>query len=279
MNYYKSSKCIFCFNQISYTIALQIANNSQERTIIVVSRNRVQYGPVKNGLVFDYSVWLAAAIFLISTITNKLEIVIPHAKGGRLLRWIEKASKSLSYIDDGMDSFRDQPKNIDIGRLRHGSPYYSFDYKIPIANWAAQLRVIRVGPLSMLANDERPVLQLNAYQCLIVESPGVELEQRAYKYDAIFVARHPNSSKQKAFDKRVVSSGDAVYSLEKTLLQYPGAIVVGESMALVFVLCYLKDLSRVHVSLHREQFENLSVLHPLLAQCAGGVSFAKEPSQ
>lgn len=258
----------FCLNQVSYIVASEAAKKLPGNNILIVMPNRVRVHPQTPVRSYRYRVSIAVIVLALSLMTRKVEVVLPHTKAaGRLTRWMFRYAKSLSCVDDGMDTFRDKPKNVELDWLRPGMTYYTFDYGMPVAKWVMNIRIVPVCPIGNLSDDVKPVLLLKEYGCLIVESPGVDLDVDFSCFGALFCIAHPNPTKKRPTKMALNSESGANYSVEKTVLAFDGNIVLGETMVLVFALLCLPDLSRIHVRLTEEQYRNLTCLHPLLGRC------------
>lgn len=256
---------------MSYIIAFEAAKQLAGINLLIVTPDRVRVHSDSCVKVLEYNPVIVAAVLILAVLSRRLEIVLPHAKGGRLTGWFVKFSRNspynLSYIDDGMDTFRDTPKNIELDFVRDGSKYYSFDYANPVAKWLDTFEVVPVCSIATIADDVKPALNLKKFDCLIIASPGVDLNADFSKFGEAFYITHPNYFKKQSIsiDHNVESGLNC--SVEKTIIGFNGKVVVGESMVLVFAMLCVSDTSRIHVYLNVDQYHNLSSLHPLLCKC------------
>ena len=258
----------FCFNQVSYILAYEATiklSNYYSYIIIMPNRVRAYTNPQVKSL--KYNPLIAVVLLFLSTVFSGVEIVLPHAKGGRLTRWMAYFSKNLSFIDDGMDTFRDQPKNLELEFLRHGSKYYSFNYPVPVSHWLKDLDIVGVCEISKLLKDEKPTLDLKDYDCLVIESPGVDLSNDFSKQGRVFFIRHPSYIKNQPIDKNIEFESGLQCSVEKTILGFNGEFILGETMVLIFALLCYPDKSKIHVYLDRSSFDNLTCLHEVFSDC------------
>jgi hypothetical protein len=252
-------KIIFCYNQVSYTIAREFDNKYGSFNIIIVDKNRVRtIDKMFNEI--GYSRFIAFLILILSIFPIIFEIVIPHTNGGKILSLISRYANNLSYIDDGMDTFRESPKNIDLKALRLKLKYYTFNSKIPTANWLLKLDIIKLAELSSLMIDSRDFIDLSQYDRIVIDSPGVIIENFNF-INTLFII-HPNKSKSSNFFKNSIKGN--LIALEKSLHDYKGEIIVGESMVFIFLLNCLSDLSKITLCLKKSDYLNLKCLHSYL---------------
>ncbi len=249
-------KFIFCYNQISYVLAKEFDNQYNSINVIIFDGKRIKTRNQKF-TEFHYSRLIAFLILLLCFIPFFFEIVIPHTKGGKLISLISRFSSNLSYIDDGMDSIRERPRNLDLDSLVPNMKYYSFNYKHPTANWLKKLQVIKLIGVDSLLFDTRDVFDFGIYQQVIIDSPGVSSVHFS-SIGSIFIT-HPNKSKSTNFFNNCIK-GNSI-ALEKSLFDYRGEIIVGESMVLIFLLNCIGDLSNLTVYLNESDYKNLVCLH------------------
>lgn len=258
----------FCLNQVSYIVASKAAAKLPGFNMLVVMPNRVHVDPHSPVRSIKYQSLVAALVLALSMITKRVEVSLPHTKAaGRLTRCMSKHSKNLTYLDDGMDTFRNQPKNIELHLLRADSKYYTFDHGIDLPKWLANVQIVPVCPVGNLANDPKSKLNLDGYDALIIESPGVDISSDFSKFGKVFYLTHPNHNKSRGLKFGGDSASGADFSVERTLLEFEGIVIVGESMALVFALLCLPSCSKIRVYLDRSQYENLSSLHLRMESC------------
>lgn len=257
----------FCFNQVSYVLAYEALKGDSRVNCIIIMEDRVTPHSESGVVTLKYNPLIALVLLISSSIFRSIEIVLPHAKAGRLIRKMAFYSKRLSFIDDGMDTFRDQPKNIELNLLNSGARYYSFRYKIPVAQWLEKLDFVGVCDISKLMDDVKPTLVLDGYDCLVIESPGVTLGLVGKKYEKVFYIRHPSFIKNQSLSIKIDFENGKNCSAEKTISEFSGNLVIGESMALIFSLHCCQDKSKIHIYLDQQSFDNLSCLHDEFSGC------------
>lgn len=256
---------ILCFNQVSFVIACEMAKSNCYKSQIIIIPKRVHKNNDDDLYIVAYNPISALFIFIVSLFFKNIEVVIPHPKGGRISRWMAKYSRNLSYIDDGMDTFRDKPKNIELNLIGKGTNYYSFDYEFPIAKWLDGLNVVPICSVRCLANDVKPPVNIDGFDGLVIESPGIDMNADYVNNGNYLLFRHPSYKKnQNVRDVRQSVSG-LEYSLEKSLLNCSGGVIVGETMALIFALSCMTKEVHIHLHLTAAQYGNLSCLHLVLS--------------
>jgi hypothetical protein len=261
-------KILFCYNQVSYSLAKNIENNGLFNNVIVISQKRISRTINKNGIFeVNYNTFLAFIVLIISIFPIGVEIVIPHTRGGKILNIISKIAYKLSYIDDGMDTFREIPKNVDLSQLRSNSNYFTFDYKISIATWLKDINIIKVIGINELTNDGKLAIDLEIYQNVIIESPGIIGYDFRLVDSKYFVIQHSNPNKNINQLKLISNQNGKNFSLEKTLKSYRGEIILGETFILIYLICSNYNLSNITLCLYRSDYNNLKCLHLFFEQC------------
>ena len=218
-------------------------------------------------MTLKYTKFIGLVVLSLSFVSGRVETVLPHSNGGRIIKWLAKLSRNLSFIDDGMDTFRDVPKNLDVSLIRDRSKYYSFNYPVSVASWLAGIEIIGACNILELSRDPKPSLNLTEYDFLVIESPGVSVSDIKVNYANLFFIRHPNYMKNKEISKSIDFANGLDCSVEKTITDFRGSVVVGESMAMVFALFSFQDKSKIHIHLKRSSFDNLRCLHDAMSEC------------
>lgn len=261
-------KVIFCYNQVSYIIAKNIGSNDFLGNVVIISENRIERTSKKRGVLeFNYSSFFALFVLLVSFIPFGIEIVIPHTKGGEILKILAKFANKISYVDDGMDTFREIPKNIDLDVLTKKTKYFTFDYKIPVAAWLRNISQINVVGINELEEDMKPKVDLSLFSHVIIESPGILAYDLSLVDSNFFVIQHPNPKKNIDLLKFNSNQNGRNISVENTLKYFNGELILGETLILAYLFSINYDLSNIILCLNRSDYENLKCLHPLFLKC------------
>jgi hypothetical protein len=163
-----------------------------------------------------------------------------------------------------MDSFRDTPRNININNIKKNTKYYTFNYNIPIANWQNKFLIIKISDFIKLAEKSNYIFDYNTYEQLIIESSGVNLNKIDNIKSSLLI-KHP--SKIKNIDSNIIIPSSYNHSIEASLLNYKGKIIIGETMVLIFLFHINYDKSKIILHLNQADYINLSCLHPFFEKC------------
>lgn len=261
-------KVVFCYNQVSYIIAKEIGKKSNGFNLLINSDIRITRTARRKGVLeINYNSYLAFAVLLICFIPKLMEVVIPHTKGGKIVSLIAKYSSFLSFIDDGMDSFREKPKNLDLNLISNNSNYYTFNYKLPFASWLNNVKKIKVAEVSDLSYDIKPKFDFSNFETVIIESPGVKVEKIEFDPAKTFCVKHPNPNKSNLEFKALFGDTGKNIPIEKSLDGFKGRIVIGETMVLIYLFHANISPKQITVCLKESDYMNLSSLQEYFSHC------------
>jgi predicted Fe-Mo cluster-binding NifX family protein len=194
-----------------------------------------------------------------------LEVCVPHFRGGRLIRAYASYAKKTSAIDDGLDTFREFPRNIVVSDFKIGSNYYTFNYDIRFASWVEKFNIIKVCELNEIGKSSKKILDLNDFDAVLVESPGVEaLQLFDLKFARVLVVKHSNPNKSIKALQSYSSSIGSDFALEKSIENFRGTLIVGESMTAVFALMLKSPAFKLVIAIQRDNKKNLASLVQVL---------------
>lgn len=254
-------KIFFCFNQISFAIAKEYQKKSKFIVIIIAAPERIKIHKSKN--VFFYKRYIGKLVLFLSALTKQIEVIIPHDEGNKTHKKISIYAKNISLIDDGLDSFRKNPKNISQQLLRRVKKYYTLDHELPMAQWTKSLDLIKVCPMESLLDDIKPAAILDNFKTIIFESPGINFND-INPDETTVVFCHPNINKRMSGTLDIKKIDSQEYNAEKTLLNFKGDVFIGESMLLIFALQSKNvNLTKLHIHISEDQFRNLECLQRL----------------
>ncbi len=258
-------RIVFCYNRISYVIACELAKKDDHiRHVIYYSCDRIVPSPSETalGAVPLRRKKLLIGVFM-AVFFRPDEVLIPHFKINRQINYIAHRSKKLSLLDDGLDTFRETPRNLTPSNFEKGTFYYTFSYDVSLARWLSPFVLNKVCGLSELVQDRRPPRNLKGMPCLVIESPGITPAFVRDLPSSSTLVKHPNWNKNTLRDSGIASIEGEI-ALERSLLSFNGRLIVGESMVLVYALL-MKDRSfRITACLDRKTLKNLRTLHILL---------------
>lgn len=234
-------RVIICANQISLTIAVNLASKDKLgiKTIVFYDSSRCDAD------VFDmlelelikYSRWTFLFYIINNYFIPPFEICVPHFKGGRLIRIYAKYAKKISAIDDGLDTFREYPRNIDPSDFKLNANYYTFNYDVNLAAWLGNFNLVNVCELEDIARSRKKTLNLNDFDVILVESPGIEsVDLQILKSSRVLLVKHSNPNKNISAFKCYQFIIGSEFALENSIKGYQGTLVIGESMTAVYAL-------------------------------------------
>lgn len=262
------TRVVFCPNQIAATLALGMARSlaTPQRLEVVFWSGRCDVSALQAHGVpcYPYSRAACLKILLRHGLTGKIECVLPHRRLGRVINGFAAVCSSIAIVDDGLDTLRDTPRNIDPAEFPAGTTYYTFTYPGTLGRWLGRFEVRRVANLSMLAETGRPQMELRGVRRLVVESPPLEGIQAELDLGnaGTLVVLHSNVNKRtlKWPGMRTVNGADM--SIEGSLSQFEGEVVTGETMVAVYALSIAQRAFSLKIHLTAAQAANLE---PLIA--------------
>lgn len=266
----RQSRVIFCPNQITVSLAYEISHRDETfaKTTIIYWPDRCDVTRLlADGICcIPYSRTACTKYLLTHLLFTRIEALLPHRKLGRFITWMSHLCASTALIDDGLDTLRQEPRNVDPNKFKHGALFYTFNYGIPLGKWLERFTLVRVSSISVLAESSRIQLDLKNIRCLIVESPPLNLVEERIDLgrDDCLLVRHSNVNKRAIKNWRGRSVNGADVALEQSLKDFEGEIVVGESMVAVFALMYEHPKYRVNIYLTRDGIQNLTPLVNLI---------------
>lgn len=259
-----------CYNEVSYVVAAEHALRSSaadDPTILYASERikvRKQYEGLRHRPLTRTQLALACIRLAMS---SRSVVYVPHHRTPRSVAWLLRRASSWALVDDGLDTLRERPKNIDVDALTQRPSLLTFTDYSQLAGWTRGVDVVRVCSLSKLAREHDDRLDLGAYRTIIIDSPGVDPSHlpAAVNRDpaTLLVFVHGNPNKRGAVREDSTTAAAGRYSLEKAISDFEGEVVCGESMATVYALhCACK--CRLTIQLRRAQHDNLAALHGLI---------------
>lgn len=259
------SRYYVCLNQVSYVIACEHATLHPGGTILadpgrVRLEQRYRHVDTK---------WLVrrtlVACLLRSLVRRPVLLYLPHRRTGRLVLALAALAVEVHLIDDGLDTLRDVPRNIELDSFGVAVQLLTFADYLVAGAWTRRVTLVRVCALSVLLDDERPPLETAGFDTVVVESPGVGAGVEAAAGRTLYVA-HPSRHKKASPPPGTTVTNARFCSLEKALVAFEGTIVVGETMVLVVLLFAARSPeARLQVHLTGTQHANLRSLHDRLS--------------
>lgn len=263
-------RVIFCANHVTLSIAVCLAQRDREigNSVIFYMANRCDFLAYKDSGVslirYSRVNFLLFALKNIFSIPD--EFCVPHMRGGRLIKLYAKLVRTLSAIDDGMDTLRDSPKNINLNDFKSGSNYYTFNYSFALPSWLNHFSIEKVCDIKCLSISSRPQALIHGVNSIIVESTGVENSTLLTQNigEDVLLVKHSNKNKNTIKHICAKSVSGKNISLEKTIEVFQGNLIVGESMVAVFALMQANPRYCVIIYLNRENAFNLTSMVKLI---------------
>ena len=246
-------KCFICYNKISYRIALTIRDESD---VIVVRGKRINPNETeKNVLAYH---WRTKLLLFYYSFLN-VEVILPHWKHSNFLIILHRIARKISYVEDGLDTYRINPKNIEASEVRLGAYYYFLDLGHQPEKWLDKLKLVPVPFIKhkLTSADSGNVKFLAEAKRICVESPGVQ-PQKLDDKNTIIVT-HPSAHKQEQFINAKRTPANVFFDLESVLAVCNQEIWCGETFtALIIIGIYKKE--NVIICVDKLVAENTPVL-------------------
>lgn len=186
-------------------------------------------------------------------------MIVPHFRGGRLIKLYAKYAKKFSAIDDGLDTFREHPRNIDVSDFKLGSNYYTFDDDDNLASWLSNFNVVKVCKLEEIAKSSKKTLDLNDFDVVLVESPGLgSIDLPILKSSKVLLIKHSNPNKSLNAFQGYQSIVGSEFALENSIKAYQGTLVIGESMTAVYALQLRLPTFKLLIAINEGSQKNLT---------------------
>ena len=264
------ARAIFCPNQIAVSVAIGLVRRDEERMQATIfywpdrcDISRLQVLGVK---CLPYSRTACLAYLLKTNWRKRVEVLLPHRKLGRAVNWFSRFCHTISLIDDGLDTLRQVPRNVQPENFVAGANFYTFDYQNALGAWVNRFTVDRVGSLAALAEVSRSSIDLVNTKRLIIESPPLDRvrEEIGLDDEGVILVSHSNVNKRSIQNFTGCSINGGEVALERSLREFSGEVVVGESMVAVFALMQRRPKYRLTIFLAKENIANLAPLIQLI---------------
>jgi hypothetical protein len=266
----KQKRIIFCPNQITVTVSVALTRrdgNVVDTTIIYWPDRCDITSLEKMGTIcIPYSRWVCLTYFIRNFWCSNIEVVLPHRKLGRIMNWFSCVCSTTSLIDDGLDTLREDPRNVDPEHFAAGARFYTFKYEIPLGIWLNRFTLERVADIDMLADMPLASISVSQAQRLIIESPPLDRvrSEIGLDEDGSILVTHSNINKRTFRNFSGCSVNGRDIALERSLRDFSGEIVVGESMVAVFALMQDRPMYQIIICLAKENIKNLAPLVRLI---------------
>lgn len=233
----------YCTNAVNHAIAVEgvigrdVRPSWRRPAIIVYDRWRLAPRPQPHVWCWHNGVNAMRALRAIAATVGFGTVYTPHHTVDRRFAPLLAAAPRVAYLDDGLDTRRTAPRNIDLGRLAPGAAYYTFDEYTELPAWLHGLDVRRCCSLAaVLRQATRPKIDLAAWDHVFIESPGLDPPSlcRARQLDPakVLVVRHPAEHKRGPVPEGCATRVGGEFDCEGSLLAAaPKTVYCGETMS------------------------------------------------
>lgn len=257
------ARVFFCANHVSLAIASSLLSAAKANEIFTIvydpKRCDPEAFPAIKKYAFAYNRVDYIRLLLKSLFVRPYEVVLPHFKwpAAKILSLL---AKQVSFIDDGLDTLRDHPRNIDLKKIIPVTIFYTFNYQIPLPKWTTSLKVHSNCLVEYMAASSRKTLNFNNFDNVVIESPGVEcyLNKILDTPKNILLVRHSNPNKRINFKLKVDEISGSDYALERSLTNFEGSVIVGESMVAVYLMMIKEPKFQLNIYIKSDNLKNLS---------------------
>ena len=258
-------------NKISFTVLQSyILQNNSEKFIVLYDKRRISLDDINinnNNVKYIKINRLVIMFFALLSLIGKVDkLFIPHHILGRIGNIIRIFAKDVHYIDDGMDTLRDKPKNFDLSRYDESSIYYTFkEYKY-FGKWLQNKKIEQIATIKDLIED-KPAYKIDD-GILVVESPGLSVSTIEQNNKKMYLFQHPSPLKQIKWKRDFTKIDSSVYSVENTILNMQsGEVYIGETMSLIISI-YIGLLDDVKIICQLNSLNNLSCVIKIVKERA-----------
>jgi hypothetical protein len=251
---------------VAVSLARKDAHNIQTTVFYSPSRCDADIYKDEDVRLIEYSGKRFVKFLIKSLFARPDEVCMPHFRGNKIINAYARYAKKISAIDDGLDTFREKPRNINIQDFSHNSFYYTFDYDFPLASWLVNFNVEKVCSIRELSKSSKSVFDFSSYDAILVESPGlahIQLDGMLNDRNIFFV-KHSNPLKNSFNNVSFASESGDNFALEKSLNNFKQKIIVGESMVAVYCLLLTMPAFSLTVAVDKKNHNNLISLIRLI---------------
>ncbi|WP_027852239.1 hypothetical protein [Marinobacterium litorale] len=263
------NKIVLCLNKITFSLATSLAEQEKNKNIkyfLLFDRARIAPNKaIKNVKYIPISkTSILCNIFNLLPLSN-IEAYVPHDRINKSLLHYINLLNNVNLIDDGMDTLRENPINISKNLTQKARSLVTFSDYTKMGSWTSNIRKVRPENINSLFDKSQPCENLNNYDAVIIESLGVN--SLPSKYKKVCIIRHPNPNKRIHLERqsnlKEIFAQD--FSLEGSIIEYEGDIIMGETMILPYLLHSKKiNFRHLYIQMSDTQYQNLKSLHHLI---------------
>ena len=255
-------KIVIASNQITMNLVHGLQELDYWKAPVAVFYHKERCSPlkdiknVKNCCYSPFSKFHILKLIIINSL--RFDLYVPHFKIGNFLKFLRFFASTVNVVDDGLDTFRNKPHNIELKFFKKNFEYITFQYDISVGKWLKNINIKKIVDVKWLYMSSRPKIELNRYSTVLVEAPYVNkvISKKGIPQDNILAIRHANPHKRNAkFTYKNELNGIDI-SLEESLRNYNGHIVIGATMVLISIFINNLKPKKLTIVFSKKDFEN-----------------------
>ncbi|MGJ0507106.1 MAG: hypothetical protein ACR652_08205 [Methylocystis sp.] len=252
-----------CYNAVSYSIAHALARRGL--SLIIYDQHRLVQKPTLNALQTGFGVkvdrWLERLISWKCVGT----VYLPHHINPPMVQAAAAAARAVHYLDDGLDTLRNAPKNFDLENYAPESVLHTFYEYERLGDWLNGRTVRRVASFREFPDFEllrRNVISVRG-ATVVIESAGLSQVDLGRLGPTAIIFGHPNP--QKNHPDRAPLVLTEKFNVERSLFAEPARrVYVGESISLIYLL-HFNPFPQTEICVYLDDPGNLTSIAALMA--------------
>lgn len=252
-----------CYNAISYSIAHALARRGL--SLIIYDDVRLITKPTHHALQMGFSAKAYRLLDMLIRFRSVGVVYLPHHIHPPPVLQAAAAARAVHYLDDGLDTLRDSPRNFNLDNYAPDSALYTFFEYRRLGAWLEGRKVSRVASFRDYPDFELMRTKLINVRgaTVVIESAGLSRVDLGRLGPDAIIFGHPNP--QKNHPHRAARVLTEKFNVERSLCAEPARrVFVGESIALVYLL-YFNPFPQTEIHVYLDDAGNLSALTPLIA--------------
>jgi hypothetical protein len=191
-----------------------------------------------------------------------INLFIPHFKVGKLLRILSFLVDQIGIIDDGLDTFRNHPNNVDLNLFDKNVEYITFDYQLPLGKWLDSINTKKLANVKWLDTSIKKKIDLTDKFAVLVEAPHVHhiVDKYDISQENIFAIRHSNPLKNDKNFTYINQCNGIDIAIENSLKSFNGHLFIGATMVLVSIIHNKVIPKKISLILSKNEFNNYEPL-------------------
>lgn len=242
-------------NNVSLSYAIKISKNIKNNVFFYNNRCTLKkFDDSHNKFIPLNRITYFILINIIKIYGKNFTIFIPHTKLGGALLGSLKFCEKLCLIPDGMDYYRESPKNVDLNVLNFDTNLLYLDNSLHChASWISNFKnIIKLENYNFYSKTS---INIPAGSTVIIESPGVEyLNSQLFINETVFYIKHPALGKQ----SKIINSNYNIIDLTKYNLQLEEFLIKQTGLVIYFGETY-SAIQMLNTDLYKNNFVKLCI--------------------